>query len=187
MNIRDLEFRMYGFVPMQLTGIQKGIQFQHAVTEYMTRFPMSEDVLDELGKWAHYDKTSIVLNGGSTNLDLKSRFYGGMNKILDELEANFPELNIAKFYEPDLGNQLTAFCFLVDERVWNTEKYPDFRDWVIKEYSLQYWETNLQDMKKIGTTDIKTWFSDLYTDWQNIIGNDKNLFLRDYLKQFKLA
>ncbi len=35
----------------------------------------------------------------------------------------------ATFHEPDLGDQLTAVVFLVDERVWNLDKWPDSSKW----------------------------------------------------------
>jgi len=35
-------------------------------------------------------------------------------------------VELATFHEPDLGDQLTAVVFLVDERVWDKEKYPSY-------------------------------------------------------------
>lgn len=36
------------------------------------------------------------------------------------------ELKVAEFREPDCNNTLTAICFLVDEKIWNKEKYLNF-------------------------------------------------------------
>jgi hypothetical protein len=58
-----LELRMYGLVIYQLSPIQAGIQFQHSVTRY-SRVHDSEMYRD----WADNWQTSIVLNGGTTNI-----------------------------------------------------------------------------------------------------------------------
>ena len=36
--MKQLEYRMYGLVPYNLSPIQQGIQFGHAVVEYMLSF-----------------------------------------------------------------------------------------------------------------------------------------------------
>ena len=158
MGLHDLEFRMYGLVPYNISDIQKGIQFQHAVTEYMIEYPMNSDILDELGKWAHYDKTSIILNGGTTNVNPLEP--GTLNIYLDKLEHH--NIPVSKFKEPDLGNQLTAVVFLADERVWDKDKYPDF-EW----------------------GDYKKWIKKF--NFQSEEEKKQILFLRDFLPQFKLA
>lgn len=149
-----LEYRMYGFVNYQLSGIQKGIQFGHAVVEYSLKYFKKNDYQ----KWAKFDKTFIILNGGTTNNSTYVDLKGTLNQHEITLLNN--DIRIANFHEPDLGNQLTAVVFLVDERVFNKEKYPDnngldsFEDWTIG--------IEKKELKKI-------------------------LFLRTFLKQFKLA
>ena len=59
----ELKYRMYGLVNYQLSGIQKGIQFGHAVVEYGLKYFNT----DEYKRWANFDKTFIILNGGTTN------------------------------------------------------------------------------------------------------------------------
>jgi hypothetical protein len=113
----DLEYRMYGFVPYNLSPIQQGIQFGHAVVEYALMY----NDWEEYQKWANTDKTFIVLNGGTTNN--KEGSFGTMNML--EIDLRVWKIKYASFNEPDLGDQLTALVFLVDERVWNYEKYPD--------------------------------------------------------------
>ena len=61
----EKEFRMYGLVNYQLTGIQGGIQFGHAVVEYGLEYFDT----DEYQQWARYNKTFIILNGGTSSED----------------------------------------------------------------------------------------------------------------------
>lgn len=126
-----MEYRMYGLVNYQLSGIQKGIQYGHALQEYNNKHFEDED----FRKWRLSDKTFIILNGGTTNASGYLDSMGSLNKHLIELQNN--KIKVSTFNEPDLGNQLTAVVFLVDERVFNKEKYPDdngldpFGDWTI--------------------------------------------------------
>jgi hypothetical protein len=153
-----LELRMYGLVPYQLTGIQQAIQFGHAVVEYGLTFGNTEQYLD----WAKNWKTFIVLNGGTTNTNPSTEDglpFGTLNRHLMTLD----ELNVRyeKFYEPDLGDQLTAIVFVVDERIFNKTKYPEPFDIVL----------NLESK----------------TNYIESIGGVNNYKLREFLKQFKLA
>lgn len=174
MKASNLEWRMYGLVPSNISEIQKGIQFGHAVVEYANQFGKTE----AYKKWSTHDKTFIILNGGTTN---KSSLEDGLPKgTLNQHElkllAAVPEIPIARFEEPDLGDQLTAICFLVDERVWDREKYPDFeydedeREFVGRQrsYETQYYDWKMQ-------------FSDNGTTADNIV------WLRNFLKNFRLA
>jgi hypothetical protein len=162
-----LEYRMYGLVAYQLCGtIHAGIQFGHAVVEYgraVNGIPPHEKIYN---KWADYDKTFIILNGGTTNNNpLK---LGSLNQHMTTF-SNYGIL-FASFNEPDLGDQLTAFVFLVDERVWDKEKYPDF---IPVDYG-------------VIPSSEKNEF-ERYEKWVSSIGGVENAFLRDYLKNFRLA
>jgi hypothetical protein len=117
----NLEYRMYGFVPYNISPIQQGIQFGHAVVEYGLHYGKTS----EYKQWANEDKTFIILNGGTTNNSTPDKF-GTMNML--QIDLNVWKIDYAAFHEPDLGDQLTALVFLVDERVWNYEKYPDYDD-----------------------------------------------------------
>jgi hypothetical protein len=119
----NFEKRMYGFVPYNLSDIQKGIQFGHAVVEYFLNSRNSYEKRQNYFDWAENHKTFIILNGGTTNNSITTP--GTLNNLLDEFKSKFPEMSIGEFYEPDLGNQLTAFCFIVDERVFKPELYPE--------------------------------------------------------------
>jgi hypothetical protein len=159
MSKTKLEYRMYGLVPYNLSPIQQGIQFGHAVVEYMIKFRDFPD----LTKWAEEDKTFIILNGGTTNdnfIDyIDCEFKGTLNNYAKELY--FQGIKTATFNEPDLGNQLTAVVFLVDERVFNKTKYPDIN-------MLQSWEHK-------------------WTEFESPKELEKIMFLRNFLTQFKLA
>lgn len=122
----QLKQRMYGLVPYNISPIQQGIQFGHAVVEYGLTQQQQDSTdleLSPYNQWAHNDKTFIILNGGTTNNSSIYDKSGTLNKSLDELKHMGVE--VATFYEPDLGDQLTAVVFLVDERVWDKENYPD--------------------------------------------------------------
>ena len=111
-------YRMYGLVPYNISPIQQAIQFGHAVVEYANEYFHDHDYQS----WSHDDKTFIILNGGTTNT-LIERF-GTLNNY--KLELEMKSIKTAHFHEPDLGDQLTAVVFLVDDRVWDRETYPDY-------------------------------------------------------------
>lgn len=171
-----LEYRMYGLVPYNLSPIQQGIQFGHAVVEYglnVKGLPPHEAIYN---KWAKNDKTFIILNGGTTNNNPEK--LGTLNQHLLALNSN--DVITTEFYEPDLGDQLTAFVFLVDERVFNRTLYPDF---VGTPYP---WPSN----KKPTERQMSIWQAENdrnYEKWVERIGGDNNAFLRDYLKPLRLV
>lgn len=99
----------------QLTPMQKGIQTAHAVADYV--FDLHET--DECGEWVCCDKTLIILDAG-TSQDLQ--------EAIQWLKDNNIEHRV--FKEPDLYDMPTAVCFLADERVWDTETYPDFEHYM---------------------------------------------------------
>jgi hypothetical protein len=112
-----LELRMYGLVIYQLRPIQCGIQFQHSTTEYEK---LHHDDMYE--NWRDNWKTSIILNGGTTNFN--KDYLGTINRYYQELLDN--NIKCAPFYEPDLGGQMTAISFIVDERVFNKKINSEF-------------------------------------------------------------
>jgi hypothetical protein len=158
---------MYGLVPYNISDIQKGIQHGHGVVEYM----MKHMNKPETQYWANNDKTFIILNGGTTNMGYQGDSKGTLNQYLDELIVN--NIDYAKFHEPDLGDQLTSVNFLVDERVWDKEKYPD-RDFggplVNGDMVLTVYRTPETEEHYIER-----------------LGGKKNVFLRDFLSKLRLA
>jgi len=148
-----LELRMYGLTPYQLSGIQIGIQFGHAVVEYGQKMKYlgehNQSLNTQYNDWADNWKTFIILNGGTSNHSINryhqsdEPFVGSMESNLVLLEQN--GIEIVTFYEPDLNDMLSAVVFIVDERVFNKKKYPDFEDWIIdksnRRHGRQSWAT----------------------------------------------
>ena len=167
MKASNLEWRMYGLVAYQLSEIQKGIQFGHAVVEYGLEFRSTL----AYQKWAREDKTFIILNGGTTNTryDENDNHVGSLNNYRQTL---FDEgIQFSSFFEPDLGDQLTAICFLVDERVFNRTKWPDYDGPCYLNGTpdhTEYWHWMMK-------------FDESENEAQRIV------FLRNFLKNFRLA
>ena len=198
-----LELRMYGLVPYNISPIQQGIQFGHAVVEYGQKMKIIGLLNNEhLGghnqssntlynDWADNWKTFIILNGGTTNnkTSLKDGLpFGSLNNHLLTLMDN--NVEFAQFNEPDLGYQLTAIVFIVDERVFNRKEYPDFSDWLMDNYG-ELIRTELGATVHTISENIKNSTNKedqkAYKEWVNLVGGDKNVFLRDFLKNFRLA
>ncbi len=178
-------YRMYGFVPYNLSPIQQGIQFGHAVQEYNNQVietlvekmrglilePRDQKLLVEFENWSNRDKTFIILNGGTTNSRrFDGNYIGTLNQLVETVKEN--EINHATFFEPDLGDQLTAIVFLVDDRVFDRENWPD--------YSGAYY------------TDGKTPIESEYWEWKMKFADtekeaDQIVFLRGWLPKFRLA
>jgi hypothetical protein len=155
---------MYGLVPYNLSPIQQGIQFGHAVVEYGILYGKKS----EYHKWSRVNKTFIILNGGTTNLSNLN--YGTLNTHDDILGIN--GIQRAKFHEPDLGDQLTAVVFLVDDRVFDKVAWPDYNG------------TFYADGKTPEATEYYGWkmkFAETEKEADQII------FLREFLKNFRLA
>jgi hypothetical protein len=167
------KYRMYGFVPYNISPIQQGIQFGHAVQEYNNLMmaltsSMTVSLKDAFDCWRKNDKTFIILNGSTTNLHPER--LGTMNKLLIELtEAG---ILCATFNEPDLGDQLTAFVFLVDDRVYDKKNWPDYRGPYV--------------------SFTKEPHPQAYAEWKSGFSDDKDeceriVWLRDLLDKCKLA
>jgi hypothetical protein len=180
MENKNLELRMFGFVPYNISEIQKGIQYGHAKDEYERKFRNTELYND----WADNWKTYIIKNGGTTNLNKESKFYGSLNKILDIL--NEQGIDLGAFYEPDLGDQLTGIALIADERVFNNDNYPMFAEFIRGRITDIQW---LQYFKN-GIAAAEQAIEELpeeYAEWVELIGGPKNVFLKSYLPKFRLA
>ncbi len=178
--MENRKYRMYGLVPYNISPIQQAIQFGHAVVEYglyaheTAGGRTNDEILDKYLDWANNDKVFIILNGGTTNkrTSLNSgEPWGTLNQHLLELEKT--QIPLSTFYEEDLGDQLTAITFLVDDRVWDKEEYPDY-DYFIEQ------KGNNNPLYK-----DTPWMT--YDQWLEKIGGKQNLFLREFLSQFRLA
>jgi hypothetical protein len=91
-------------------------------------------------------------------------YKGSMQMHRDLLNEN--GVLFSEFREPDINDALTGIAFIVDERVFNKEDYPDYEE-VIHESML----VQMQHRK----------------EWVDRIGGGKNVFLREFLTNFRLA
>jgi hypothetical protein len=178
---------MYGLVPYNISSIQGAIQYGHALQEYnnimieaVANHQVPSDIIG-FNKWRKEDKTFIILNGGTTNENMSDKFYGSLQQSRDTLLEN--GVHFAQFKEPDLNNTLSAVVFLVDERVFNRELYPDYVDmpypWISKGRGY-----------RPSPQEMETWEKDNNMNrskWVEKIGGTKNDFLRTWLRNFRLA
>jgi hypothetical protein len=174
-------YRMYGLVPYNISPIQQGIQYGHAVVEYANSYFHNT----EYEIWANRDKTFIILNGGTTNnkLDEAGIPAGTLNQHEKMLE--YHGVRIASFSEPDLGDQLTAVVFIVDDRVFDKENWPDYRMPALEALAYEEMLTKGADSSALESFEsYRIWFnkfSDNYREAERIV------WLRSFLKNFRLA
>jgi hypothetical protein len=193
-----MELRMYGMVPYQLKGIQGGIQFGHSKDEFTAHiiehiinskiYPeevrktfcdtiiTDSDIVEKYLDWLKNWKTYIVLDGGTTNTNPET--LGTLNQHLKTLKEK--GVFVTEFYEPDMGDQLLGIAFLVDERVFNREKYPDLKWMNDSEWKNTFPPDNPIDPK------YRSGYDEM-VDWIVSIGGSTNYFLRNFLPKFKLA
>jgi hypothetical protein len=178
---------MYFFVPYSISDIQKGIQCGHAVEKYAYNHGQTSEYKD----YIENSKTWIILNGGTTNGDLDNP--GTLDQIWRDI-VHFNnvhhderiEIKKAYFQEPDLNNALTSVCFLADERVWDYETYADVDFYLKNKLEKTLW---LETFKNGLWTydDIKIKHPELFVEWEQTLGGEKNVFLRNLIKGKKLA
>lgn len=157
--MEKLEQRMYHLVMYNISPIQQGIQCYHAGIEYSLSFGENQDYKD----WANIFKTVIILNGGTSNANKLTP--GTMEKHSFELYKM--GIDAAYFREPDLNDAMTALAFLVDERVFNKEKYPDPIGYLERPRNETERESNIILLK--------------------LAYDERTAILREWLKQFRLA
>lgn len=191
MEEKEFELRMYFFVPYNLSPIQQAIQAGHAAVEYAYQFGKTKIFKDFANNW----KTWIILNGGTTNERRnieKGVAFGTLNQIGDELLEH--KIQFSYFKEPDLNDALTALCFIVDERVFNYDDYPDFVNWLL---NIKMYESAKEEAQK---NNPELWvrlrlypdlqqemFPEYYEEWKVFMGGEKNVFLRELLRDKRLA
>jgi len=166
----ELELRMYSLVLYQLSGtIHAGIQAYHSTIEATNQFDNPNSINEELFKdWSKNWKTVIILSGGSS-ITMKDNY--------EKLYEN--GIGFSSFFEPDLGDQLTSVSFLVDERVFLRDLYKNFEPETIPLSKNKPSEKQLKELETINANN--------YLAWVDSVGGVKNVFLRDFLKNFKLA
>lgn len=107
-DTKERKYRMYCFVERHLSPIDKGIQAAHSIVEYSKEYGNYPSYY----RWANYDKTIILLNGGNIN---------DLDDICKEL--NEWKIKYTLFKEEDLGGIVTSVAVLVDDRVFDEEYY----------------------------------------------------------------
>lgn len=170
----ELELRMYGLVPYNISPIQQAIQFGHGVVEYGQSVKGMGEAEKLYNTWANKYKTFIIKNGGTTN---DSPDYNGSMQIHRQALTD-AGISFEVFREPDLNNALTAIVFIVDERVFNKELYPDFVPSLLNPDGMP--SDRIQEM-----LDSKN--ERAYKEWVISIGGKKNAFLREYINPIRLA
>lgn len=188
---KELELRMYFFVPYNISPIQQGIQAGHALGRYCLGYGRHDPqhiIWDFLEQW----ETWIILNGGTTNdeRNFETIPVGTLNQIGDQLQEN--DIEFAYFHEPDLNRALTALSFICDERVFNRKDYPDFIDYLfdVKMYPEARGEAPEQNyvmLKMQSLEKQQELFPEYYKEWVRFVGGLKNVFLRDLIKDKKKA
>ena len=100
--------RMYGITLRHFIGRQQGIQGWHAGVRYQLKHDDKN-----YQKWARQNETIVLLETFSDTL---------LKKAAKQLKRHGVKVSV--FHEPDVNNCLTCIAFLIDEEVWNKQKYP---------------------------------------------------------------
>jgi len=171
--MKKLIYRMYGFVPYNISGRQAGIQNHHASAVYSAKYFSAA-----YKQWALKDGTVIMLDGGTTNNNKPST----MTDIVKELKTN--KIKHTLFYEEDLNDALTGIALLVDSRVFDRKDYPGPFEGSDNK--------TLVDIEKVDPSKRFDYFlndddADHYKKWAKSIGGPSIVFLRYYLPKFRLA
>ena len=131
------------------------------------------------------DKIFTLLNATSTNISLNTTDQlpnGNLNDYLLQLTDH--NIETGTYYFSEIGDQLTCIVFLVDERVFNKDKYPDFDKFLMQ------FQDIIDNYAKDRTfssivEEITKFRSTVYLDWVKSIGGVRNEFLRSFLSKFE--
>jgi len=190
---QELELRMYFFVPYNISEIAKSIQAGHGALRFVLKYGR-HDPNHMIWDFIERHETWVVLNGGTTNdeLDFDNVPQGSLNQIGDGLNEN--NIEFAYFREPDLNNSLTALCFIADERVFNKKDYPDFKDFLFNVSVIDgrfdnnaAFEDMQFDIANMSHEMLTEKYDSDYKSWVRLVGGMKNVFLRQLLKDKRLA
>lgn len=152
---KELRQVMYGFVMYQLGAtIHAGIQYGHAKDEFSIKYGRTKT----FKRWLHKDKVYMIKNGGTTN-----SVSGGLQTRIKELEER--KIKYATFREEDMDNILTSIAFLIDERVWDTDKYPSLEDLAAPGNKfgdfkdIYFFEKQAKVLEKKGIFELRKWLA----------------------------
>ena len=158
--------------------------FRSAVVEYGIN-QKSEKSIAAYEQWAHNDKTFIILNGGTTNKRLIDGVpFGSLNQHVITLKEM--GVDTAEFYEPDLGEELTATVFLVPKEVYNKKEYLNFDEYTVNTISDLELAYEINEAYKNCNFENKN-LKEIYEEWTEYMGGKKNVELRYFLSNFKFA
>ena len=173
-----MDFRMYFFVPYNLSPIQQGIQAGHCALEYAVKYGRTT----AYEHFIAFDKTWVILNGGTTRdkMDKDISLAGTMNQYRQQLSV--ARIPFADFIEPDLNYALTALCFLCNECVYDYENHLDIREYLEKTERAPLSRSRSWSIEEISNNYIQP-----YQEWVEYLGGADNVFLRNLLRGKKLA
>lgn len=137
---KEIDNRLYFFVLDKISNIQKGIGMGKAALKY---FIDKEYLADEYEPW-------LVLNVSSNKHKMND-----IKTILNKHAVDY-----TSYKDPNLNNTLTIICLLVDERVYNINKYPD-------------WDKDNSEVT--------------YDRWVSLMGGQSNIVLRELINKSKFG
>ena len=186
----QLDLKMYFFVPYNISDKQIGIQAGHSALRYARKFGAGDE---NAWVWDFVDnhETWIILDGGTTNNSLDhpgslQEIYRSIINYNDSINFSSGKLSISSFYEPDLNDTLTSFCFIVDERVWNYDDFISFKKYFMDLPSV--FGRNKSIDNKLSYDELKNNYPKIHKKWTDeIMGDEKNVFIRELLTGKKLA
>jgi hypothetical protein len=190
---KDLEKKIYVFVPYNISDKQKGIQALHGAQKYDRKYEGSTMLHDFIDN----HMTCIMLDGGTTNSHPER--LGTLNLILLAIVEfnNGSEkeyIPYSFFEEPDINDALTAVAFIADERVFDFKTYPEFYDWYseltskLTSNSPTTLPINPWALRRMSPEEQKELLPDYYKKWVNeVLGGDHIELLRNLIRGKKLA
>ena len=165
-------YRMYFFVPYNISDIQKAIQAGHCAEQYALDYGDDPE-------WREYvmnHKTWVILDGGTFNSSQDHEIRGSLNKIVDEIVLS--GIKFATFYEPDLNDGLTAVCFIADEKVYDGKNYPHWDDYINQKKAEHHMS---------GLMVHKIWPEEPTKEYIDMVGGAENWFKKQLIYKKRLA
>ena len=158
----------------------------------MTNFERTLDIIRERITPRLRPEYRKIWVQGSTRPSLTTLIFTIFDK--DRYVMEFIDIKGFRNYRPDVED-------IVDERVFNKEDYPDFINWYVKNINLLDLPSHIMTSFK-SLEDYARYTEEVingtrygssqpdntnYDKWVEFIGGKKNVFLRGFLKNFKLS